>query len=304
MKKVMTTLVLLLTTVVMSAQVTGVKIAPKYQKGDNKLYRTVGTMTVGGEIINVLSETRYVVTEANADGYVIETTLEKMDTDSKDLTGKVMQLMQGAMKGVKTAFTTDADGKITGIKNFDEVKENALKMVDELFQTISAELPDATSAALPIDMLKQQVGSRLTQETVIAQSATSPGPLSLNGKTISTGTMDESVDQNGRKVKNMYFLSAPDGSKVKATTTLNMTKEDMKKMIVDQLKSMMPDQVSMVEQNIDQIMDSGMLKMESTQTADYEFLPNGWLKSLRVEQKQETMGQTTEMNTKTELVVE
>lgn len=298
----MTTLALLLTTVVMSAQVTSVKIAPKYQKGDNKLYRTVGTMTVAGEIVNLQSETRYVVTDANANGYVIETTLEKMDTDAKDLTGKIMQLMQGAMKGVKTSFTTDADGKITGIKNFDEVKENALKVLDELFQTVSAELPDPS--ALPIDMLKNQISSRLTQESVIAQTTNSPSPLSLNGKTVSTGTMDESVDDNGRKVKNMYFLSAPDGSKVKATTTLNMTKEDMKKMIIDQLKSMMPDQASMVEQNIDQLLESGMLNMESTQTADYEFLPNGWLKTLRVEQKQETMGQTTEVNLKTELVEE
>ena len=49
---------------------------------------------------------------------------------------------------------------------------------------------------------------------------------------------------------------------------------------------------------------SGMMKMESTVTADYEFLPNGWLKSLRVVQKQENMGQSTEMNMKTELVEE
>ena len=141
-------------------------------------------MTVAGEIVNLQSETRYVVTDANANGYVIETTLEKMDTDAKDLTGKIMQLMQGAMKGVKTSFTADADGKITGIKNFDEVKENALKVLDELFQTVSAELPDPS--ALPIDMLKNQISSRLTQESVIAQTTNSPSPLSLNGKTVST----------------------------------------------------------------------------------------------------------------------
>lgn len=303
MKKVFMTLALLLTTIVMSAQVASVKITPKYQKGDNKLYRSVGTMTVGGEIINVSSQSRYFIAEANADGYVIETTLEKMDTDAKDLTGKIMQLMQGAMKGVKTVYTTDADGMITGIKNFDEVKEQATKAVDELLKAVTAEMPEA-AAVFPADMLKNQLNSRLTEQTVIAQVANTPGPFSLNGKTISTGKMDESTDENGRKVKNMYFLSAPDGSKVKATTTLNMSKEDMKKMIVEQIKAMMPDQAEMVEQNIDQLLESGMLKMESTQTADYEFLPNGWLKSLRTEQKQETMGQSSEVNMKTELVEE
>ena len=71
-----------------------------------------------------------------------------------------------------------------------------------------------------------------------------------------------------------------------------------------EVKAMMPDQAEMVEQNIDQLLESGMMKMESTVTADYEFLPNGWLKSLRVVQKQENMGQSTEMNMKTELVEE
>ena len=129
MKKVFMTLTLLLTTIVMSAQVASVKIAPKYQKGDNMLYRSVGTMTLGGEIINLSSQTRYYVADANADGYVIETTLEKMDTDAKDLTGKIMQLMQGALKGVKTVYTTDADGKITGIKNFNDAKDLTGKII-------------------------------------------------------------------------------------------------------------------------------------------------------------------------------
>lgn len=59
MKKAMMTLALLLTAVTMSAQLAGVKITPKYQKGDNMLYRSVGTMTVGGEIVNLTSLNRY-----------------------------------------------------------------------------------------------------------------------------------------------------------------------------------------------------------------------------------------------------
>ena len=116
MKKTMMTLALLLTAIVMSAQVASVKIAPKYQKGDNMLYRSVGTMTVGGEIVNLTSLNRYYIAEANKDGYVIETVLEKMDNDAKDLTGKILQLMQGGLKGVKTVFTADADGKITAAR--------------------------------------------------------------------------------------------------------------------------------------------------------------------------------------------
>ena len=56
------TLALLLTAVTMSAQLAGVKIAPKYQKGDSKLYRTMTTMNMGGQVVNLVGETRYTVT--------------------------------------------------------------------------------------------------------------------------------------------------------------------------------------------------------------------------------------------------
>lgn len=304
MKKAMITLALLLTAVTMSAQLAGVKIAPKYQKGDSKLYRTMTTMNMGGQVVNLVGETRYTVTEATPQGYTLEVCLEKMDADSKEsLVARMLMLTQGMTKGHKAIFTTDADGRITDIKNFDETKAAAQKAAEAMFEQLMGEMPEAAQM-LPKEAFLKQMEGALTKEAIIANVTTNGNPLSLNGKTISTGKMDEGTDDNGRKVKNMYFLSAPDGSKVKVTTALNMTKDEMKKMIIEQVKQMMPEQAEMVEQSIDQLMASGMLKMEMSMTHNYEFLPNGWAKTITGEMKQNTMGQAIESSMKTELVGE
>ena len=47
-----------------------------------------------------------------------------------------------------------------------------------------------------------------------------------------------------------------------------------------------------------------MLKMEMNMTHNYEFLPNGWAKTITGEMKQNTMGQAIESSMKTELVGE
>ena len=278
MKKVMMTLALLLTAVAMSAQLTGVKITPKFQKGDSKLYRTMTTMNVGGQVINMVGESRYTVTEATPAGYTLEVCLEKMDTDDQEnLVGRIMTLNQGIMKGLKTVYTTDAEGVIT-----------------EMFDELTAELPEVAQI-LPKEAFVNQVDASLTKENVIASVKTNGSPFALYGKTISTGLMDEGTDNQGRKTKNMYFLSTPDGSKVKVTSALNMSKEEMKKMIIDQVKKMMPAQAEMIEQNFDQI-------MEMNTTSDYEIQPDGWVKSISTEIKQNSMGQAVDGTVKTELV--
>ena len=301
MKKLMTMLVMLVAAMTMSAQVGGVKITPKYQKGDNMLYRGASTIDANGQTVKMNVETRYRVTEASANGYTIESTVEKVDVEAQDIMARLMSMVQGLLKGATVVLTTDADGRVTGIKNYEEVKAQGEKTVEEMLKTLQAEFPEM-SQMLPADMLKAQMAESLTEEKILAMMERSPSPVSLNGKTIATGMMEESVNEDGQKVKNMYFLGSPDGKQVKVTTTLNMSKEDMKKMIIEQVKKLAPDQAEMIEQNIDMVLQSGQLKIELNQTADYTFGDNGWLKTLTVDQKQNTMGQATSGVTKLELV--
>ena len=301
MKKLMTTMLLLMITVIMSAQV---KISPKYKKGDNMLYRSTIVTTTAGKNINFVTDIRYKVLEASSKGYTIEVTSEKAESDaaSNDLTGRLLNLTAEMMTNIKGVYTTDADGKVTGIKNYEEMKEKTLENIDKLMDGLFKELPEEASQILSKDMVKNSMTEKLTQEYLIELTGNSPSPLTLNGKVLSTGYTDASTTENGMKVTNTYTLLTPDASKVKVTGQLNMTKEDMKKMIIEQVKSIMPDQVEMIEQNIESVMESGMMKMERTQTTDYEFFPNGWVKNISYTYDINTAGSASVVNGKIELV--
>jgi hypothetical protein len=55
----------------------------------------------------------------------------------------------------------------------------------------------------------------------------------------------------------------------------------------------MPAQADMVKENIDQLMNSGMLKIDAKETASYELQDDGWVKTMKVETTYNAMGQDT-----------
>ena len=70
MKKVILLSVMLVASMAISAQT---KIVPQMKKGLKKVYATTATVSVGGQKdVKMSSETKYTVTEANADGYVVD----------------------------------------------------------------------------------------------------------------------------------------------------------------------------------------------------------------------------------------
>lgn len=304
MKKSMMTLVFMLVAMVMSAQTSGVKISAKYKKGDNMLYRMTAVTNVMGKSINLVSETRFVVTEASSKGYVIENTLEKMESDAApdDLVGRMMNATTECLKGVKTIVVTDADGKVTGIKNIEEINKKTGEYLDKVFDELFAQLPAEATQILTKDKLKATVMEQMTETNLIKSMIMQPSPLALNGLTISTGSTDTGVDVSGFKLKNTYTLVTPDATKVKVVGKSEMTKDDMKKMIIDQVKKLMPEQAAMIEQNIDMVMQNDAFKMDKEQTADYEFGKNGWIKTITYSSSSSNMGQSSDMNGKMELV--
>lgn len=304
MKKTMMTLVLMLVAMVMSAQTSGVKISAKYKKGDNMLYRMTAVTNVMGKSINLVSETRFVVTEASSKGYVIENTLEKMESDAApdDLVGRMMNATTECLKGVKTIVVTDADGKVTGIKNIEEINKKTGEYLDKVFDELFVQLPAEATQILTKDKLKATVMEQMTETNLIKSMIIQPSPLALNGLTISTGSTDTGVDVSGFKLKNTYTLVTPDATKVKVVGKSEMTKDDMKKMIIDQVKKLMPEQAAMIEQNIDMVMQNDAFKMDKEQTADYEFGKNGWIKTITYSSSSSNMGQSSDMNGKMELV--
>ena len=280
-----------LLTVAFAAQAQ-LKIAPKMQKGTVKTYvNTVTTSIPMQGDVTVTSETNYSVVDATADGYLIdvETINVKVDADADNITGKLLAATEELQKGTVIHLSTDKDGKPVRVLNADELKKIIEQNANALIDKLMADIPQLAESA-PKDVLKNQMLSSFTEETILRGLEESP--LALNGKSIITGAQEEYVTKDGLKMKRIYFVN---GQNIIANSTLNMDKEEMKALIIKQIEERAPEQAEMVKENIDQILSSGMLKIDMKQKDTYDLQADGWIKSMTTEATTETMGQKIEV---------
>jgi len=288
MKKILSFSLLLTVAFATHAQL---KIAPKMQKGDVKNYAVVATNSIPMQgDAKITSGSKYTVVDATADGYVldIETLEVQVEADANNITGKLMAAAEEMQKGVVIRVTTDKDGKPTKVLNLDELRQKMDKAADSAIDKLFADIPQLSQAIPDKSVLKNQFMDTFTEETILRGLQESTSPLALNGKTIITGAQEEYISKDGLKMKRMYFVN---GQNVIANSTLNMSKDEMKALLIKQVEDRAPEQAQMVKDNIDQIMDSGMLKIDMTQKDTYELQADGWPKSIVTENTTETMGQ-------------
>ena len=280
-----------LLTVAFAAQAQ-LKIAPKMEKGTVKTYvNTVTTSIPMQGDVTVTSETNYSVVDATADGYLIdvETINVKVDADADNITGKLLAATEELQKGTVIHLSTDKDGKPVRVLNANELKKIIEQDANALIDKLMADIPQLAESA-PKDVLKNQMLSSFTEETILRGLEESP--LALNGKSIITGAQEEYVTKDGLKMKRMYFVN---GQNIIANSTLNMDKDEMKALIIKQIEERAPEQAEMVKENIDQILSSGMLKIDMKQKDTYDLQADGWIKSMTTEATTETMGQKIEV---------
>lgn len=287
MKKLM--MVSLLLTVAMALQAQ-VRVAPKMQKGTVKTYIADATITLPGQgDVKVTADSKYTITDATADGFVLEmvSTDVKTECDPGNIAGKLMAAAEEMMKGAVVKAAVDKEGRIQNILNGDEVKARIDTQADAFIDQMITDVPQL-AGIVSKENLKKQVTSSLTVEGLVETLQASTSPLALNGKTIMTGNQEEFVGKDGMKMKRLYFVN---GKTIIANSAMNMTEEEMKQLIIKQVEKSAPDQAQMVKDNIDQLMSSGMLKMNHKETATYELDEDGWVKSIVVDSTTETMGQ-------------
>ena len=287
MKKLM--MVSLLLTVAMALQAQ-VRVAPKMQKGTVKTYVADATITLPGQgDVKVTADSKYTITDTTADGFVLEmvSTDVKTECDPGNIAGKLMAAAEEMMKGAVVKAAVDKEGRIQNILNGEEVKARIDTQADAFIDQMITDVPQL-AGIVSKENLKKQVTSSLTVEGLIETLQSSTSPLALNGKTIMTGNQEEFVSKDGMKMKRLYFVN---GKTIIANSAMNMTEEEMKQLIIKQVEKSAPDQAQMVKDNIDQLMSSGMLKMNHKETATYELDDDGWVKSIVVESTTETMGQ-------------
>ena len=288
MKKILFLSALL--TVAFAAQAQ-LKIAPKMQKGDVKNYTIVATNSIPMQgDCKITSGSKYTVVDATADGYVldIETLEVQVEADANNITGKLMAAAEEMQKGVVIRVTTDKDGKPTKVHNLDELRQKMEKAADGAIDKLVADIPQLSQVIPDKSVLKNQFMEAFTEETILRGLQESTSPLALNGKTIITGAQEEFVSKDGLKMKRMYFVN---GQNIIANSTLNMSKDEMKALLIKQVEDRAPEQAQVVKDNIDQILDSGMLKIDMTEKDTYELQADGWPKSIVTENTTDMMGQ-------------
>ena len=287
--------VMLVASMAISAQT---KIVPQMKKGLKKVYATTATVSVGGQKdVKMSSETKYTVTEANADGYVVDMVVTSFATDAdvNDVAGQMISATQEMMKDVNVRLQTNKDGQVVGIKNYAEVKKQidafGAKIVDKLMESVPQ-----LSEVMSKDALKQQIQESVNEQALIRSLKEADGVLMLNGKTPMTGAQEEYVNEKGVKMKRMYFVN---GKSIVTNGSANITKDELKAMIIEQVEKTMPAQAEIVKQNIDQLLSSGMLKVDIKETSTYEMGDDSWVKSVKTESNSEFVGTKTVVKSET-----
>lgn len=286
--------------ITMTAAQAQLKVIPTLKKGMEKVYETKASVTLPGQpTINIATDTKYTVSDATADGYVIDvmTTSFTSDAAASDIAGQILSAALEMVKGVNIRVATDKNGKAMKIANYAEVSkqldERSKVMVNKIYELI----PQAKSM-IPEETLKQQFTESLSEDALFKSLSGNSSPLLLFGKTIMTGAQEEFVNEQGLNMKRMYFVNGKD---VTTNATLSMSKEQIKKLILAQMEKMMPEQADAIKAQIDQLMESGILKLDAKETTTFKLQDDFWPKAWNTEATYESAGQKNVSKTTTTL---
>ena len=280
---------LLLATMLVCAQT---KIAPNMKKGMKKVYVTEAKISAPSKPVTTIStETVYEVVDATADGYVLDVYVTDVKSDAKDAESRIYSIATEMLKDVHTQYATDKDGKVTKILNAEEGK----KRINEMLDNVLAEAPQLDKTKL--SEIKKQLTGEINDQSLLESVQISTSPLTLNGKTISTGTEEEYNTGEGIKMKRTYTVAGK--SKIKSNSIINMNADDMKEMVSELVEKLVPNQSSNLMDMFGSMI--GNLKIDASENATYTFQKDGWIKSITSESSYSSMGVSFKMNTKVTL---
>lgn len=280
---------LLLAALMVGAQT---KIAPKMQKGMKKTYVTQVTINAPSKQAATIScETIYEVTDETADGYTLDVYISDVTTDAKDADSRIYSMATEMLKGIHTRYTTDKDGKVEKILDAEDVKKRTIEMLDNILS--NAHLPESTTTS----GLREQLTGNLNEESLLQSVQISTSPLTLNGKTITTGTEEEYNTEQGIKMKRTYTLS--DKNSIQANAKIDMSTEEMKKMIAGMLEKLMPDLPENFMESMGEMVKN--FKLDASEKSTYTLQKDGWVKSITSESTYGSMGMSFKVNTKVTL---
>ena len=296
MKKVF----LLSIVILMSVSVFGqsIKVTPVLKKGMKKAYMNTTAVTTMDQTITITSDQLLTITKETPQGYEMTMENANFSSDAKDenLASRLLTLGSEILKDTKVQVSLNKEGKLLDIINYEEVKSKSIatgeRMVDELLKAA----PEI-SQVLTKEAIMEQVTGSLTQENLIKSLTGNTNPLALFGLTIVNGMQDK-YNNNMVDLKRTWLVN---GKKIFASAKSDMSKEELKAYVLSQVEKLAPQQADMIKDNIDMVLNSGLVKIDVTENANYELGDDLWIKSMETTVETDMMGQKSSTRTKIQL---
>ena len=306
MKKSFLTFVLLLAVTALNAQTL---IKANFQKGDQATYESVADiklsapMAGNSESIKTNSQTKIIVKDATADGYVIEmmTTNVKME-GNQEVFQQTGNMLNQYLSNVPLLLKTDADGKVKDLLNYTEVQTKVSKFAMAFMDSLYKAKPEMEKV-LPKYKMAMSMNSLLTKEAFI-ESVEYNSFFILFGKTLKTGDKED-MNKQGIKTTVTYEVNKePNALNIIGKIKGNMTEDDVKAFLFDKMKQMGADEgmVSKLDANWGQMKQMGMANMDVDGTSMTKLLNTGWATEYSTDVKTKMMGMEMFINTVTKLV--
>ena len=284
-------------------------VKAEFNKGDTTVYQTVakGTMDMpmgaGREQLATTVETRYVVLDKSKNGYRLESTITSLKYDGKEeVVSQMVSPEEKYLEGVKVVFLTDANGKITKIENYEDVvakaSENALAEIEKLYK----ENP-AVEQYMPKGNVIMAISKQLEEPNIIDFIEYSSF-MGLYGKKLSNGFKENLKVVQDVKTSATYEVSESQGAlNVKRTQKSNMTDEDVKAMMISNMKKMgLGEEVtSQIENNWGQMKAMGMTNLTYNSTETFNFSPKGWITTATLNREVGVMGMNMKLDQNTSI---
>ena len=306
MKKSFLTFVLLIAVTALNAQTL---IKANFQKGDQATYESVANIKVSvpmagnSESIKTNSQTKIIVKDASADGYVIEMTTTNMKMEgNQEVVQQTGNMLNQYLSNVPILLKTDANGKVKDLLNYTEVQTQVSKLAMASIDSLYKAKPEMEKT-LPKYKMAMSINSLLTKEAFI-ESVEYNSFFILFGKTLKTG---DKVDMNKQGIKTTVTYEVnkePNALNIIGKIKGNMTEDDVKAFLIDKMKQMGADEamVSQLDANWGQMQKMGMAKMDVDGTSMTKLLNTGWATEYSTDMKTKMMGIDMTINTVTKLV--
>ena len=306
MKKSLLTFVLLLAVTALNAQTL---IKANFQKGDQATYESVADIKLSvpmagtSESIKTNSQTKIIVKNATADGYVIEMTTTNIKMEGKqEVAQQTGNMLNQYLSNVPLLLKTDANGKVKDILNYTEVQTQVSKLAMASIDSLYKAKPEMEKT-LPKYKMAMSINSLLTKEAFI-ESAENNSFFIFFGKTLKTG---DKVDMNKQGIKTTVTYEVnkePNALNIIGKIKGNMTEDDVKAFFIDKMKQMGADEamVSKLDANWERMKQMGMAKMDVDGTSTTKLLNSGWATEYSTDVKTKMMGMEMVITSVTKLV--